>query len=81
MKSTPDPKHDRGTKSNTESTRTQDPYYPSSNNNTHTGNILDKGSSKDKQNASTTIKDFVLGHKFVDALQKFDNANNHDQLI
>ena len=48
MKSTPDPKHDRGTKSNTESTRTQDSYYPSSNNNTHTGNILDKGSSKDK---------------------------------
>ena len=31
--------------------------------------------------SNTKIKDFVLGHDFADALQKFDNANNHDQLV
>ena len=56
-----------------DSNKIQDSYY--------TGNILDKHGSKDSKNAATTIKDFVLGHTFVDALQKFDNSNNHDQLI
>ena len=31
--------------------------------------------------SNTKIKEFVLGHDFADALQKFDNANNHDQLV
>ena len=47
----------------------------------YTGNILDRGGAKDSKNATPAIKDFVLGHDFVDALQKFDNSNNHDQLI
>ena len=44
----------------------------------YTGNILDRAGAKDSKNAATTIKDFVLGHDFVDALQRFDNSNNHD---